>query len=174
MAKRKIGPKRKATIAVDLNKVSHELRGIVLETGMEILGELAERIAQEANNNAPTLQNEKQTTEWTRKHRNSSPAYKNGPIKGSIFSMLSPNVPASYLVVSPAWYSHFVEYGTDEPEKPIRARGKKPMAFYNQDGKLVFKRQVKEHKMKKKPFLRPAADKADEFLLDIINKKYGV
>lgn len=173
MAKRNIGPKRKANIMVDINKIGHELRGIVLEEGLEILGELAAKIAEEANNNAPvqdtSISGPRRPAQWK------SPGDpKNGPIKGNVVAMPSPVIPNTWIVMSEAWYAHFVEYGTD-PYEPVPNKHKKLMTFKAKDGRWVRTRQINRKKgVKPKPYLRPAADKAEDFLLSIINARYGV
>lgn len=173
MARRRMGPRRSSTIAVDLNSVSQELRAMVVEEGIEILGELAERIAEEANRNAPTLKNWYQTSDWQQVHYDSNPVEKQGPIKGHIFAMLSPKVPATWLVVSPAWYSHMVEYGTTPHE--LKPKRKGAMSFFTDDGTPVIRAGTIQHPgTKKQPFLRPAADKADQFLIEILKRRYGV
>lgn len=173
MARRKIGPRRSSTIAVDINKVSQELRGIILEEGIEILGELAQRIAEEANKNAPVLSNPLQSPKWKEMHRNGTD--KTGPIKGHVVGIPSPNRFATWLVMSPSWYSHFVEYGTMPHD--MKPKTQKAMSFFvgNENGvNHVFAKFVKHPGMKKKPFLRPAADMADQFIKEILNKRYGV
>lgn len=161
--------RRTRIIGWDLNRMNHEIRMAVVQMGTGILEKVAQMVADEANKNAPTLQEPKQTREWIRKHRHSLPAHRNGPIKGNIFSMPSEKVPASYLVVSPAWYSHFYEFGTDPTDEPIKGRHGKDMAFFGENGSIIHKSEVKPHSWKGKAFLRPAADKAEQFIEQIIS-----
>lgn len=164
-------------------KLSQELRAIILEEGMEILGDLAKKVADEAQLNAPIIDpagiNPYMPLRRGPNKRGGDP--KSGPIKDKIFYQLSTKVPASYVVCSPAWYSHFVEFGTQPHEMPraskqeaIKAGTGKLMAFpYN--GRIITRKWVFHPGIKQwKPFLRPAGDKAEQFLREILNERYGV
>lgn len=174
---RKSTGKNTRTIAYGLNKMSQELRMQVLELGMEVIEKLAAKVAEEANANTqnivyddPVLPGQEQ-----RRGPNKKGGSDSGPIKGSVFSQQSTLVPASYLVISPAWYSHFVEYGTDAPEKTggkIIAKKADKLAFMGTNGfagKAIAVKEVDRSKgTRATPFLRPASDKADQFLEEII------
>lgn len=173
MAKRNIGPKRKANIMVDINKIGQELRGIVLEEGLEVLGDLAIAVAEEANKNAPVQDISVSGPRRPAKWKNPGNP-KNGPIRGNVVAMPSPNIPNTWVVMSNAWYAHFVEYGTD-PYEPVPNKHKKLMTFKTKDGRWVRTRQINRPKgVKPKPYLRPAGDKADQLLLSILNGRYGL
>ena len=169
--------KRSGTIGLDLNKMKHELRMQVLEIGMEVLLPLGERIAKEANETAPFIEFEvdkegEGSEAPLRRGKNKSGKSDSGPIKGTVFSQPSEKVPSSVLVVSPAWYSHLVEYGTDPHDLPRKSKTGKMMVFPGTKayyGRSVAVKHVNHPGAKSVPFLRPAADKADEFLEEIIN-----
>lgn len=167
MARRRLGPKRSTAIAFDLNKMSHEIRNIINLEGDGIIGELAQRVAEEARTLAPVLQGEPRGPN----KRNGDD--RSGPLKENIFAQPSANVPGSWIVCSPAWYSHFVEYGTNPHD--ILPKDKDAMVFPGTNefaGKTVSTRKVKHPKVAQKPFLRPAADKAEQFLQEIIAKRH--
>lgn len=172
MAKRNLGPKRKASIMVDINKIGHELRGIVLEEGIEVLGDLAERIAQEANNLAPVQDTGAAGPRRPGKWKQSGDP-KDGPIKGNVIAMPSPNIPNTWVVMSDVWYAHFVEYGTDAYD-PLPNKHQKTMVFKGRDGNWVRTKKVNRPNIQPRPYLRPAGDRAEEFLLQIINGRYGL
>lgn len=160
MAKRRrLGPKRSTSIAFDLNKMSHEIRNIINLEGEGIIGELAERVAEEARSLAPVLQGEPRGSN----KRNGDD--RSGPLKENIFAQPSAKVPGSWIVCSPAWYSHFVEYGTSEHDMPYP--GTKVLKEAGQPYPKVHHTGAKQ-----KPFLRPAADKAEQFLQEIIAKRH--
>lgn len=174
---------RTRTVGVDLSKLTHESRAFLLEVGMEAVAKVAEKIAEEANRLAPALEDgyetlEDKTSERThsttipkRRGPNKRGASDSGPIKESIFSQESHKVPNSYLVIAPAWYAHFVEYGTSEHIMPrISSKKGNTMIFpgtNNFKGQLVKTKKVDHPGAKKRPFLRPAADKADEFVSQV-------
>lgn len=166
-------------IGFDPNKFSEELRAIILEEGMAILGDVAKKITAEANSRAP-----KDTSSHPRGPNKRGDRQDSGPIKGSIFYTLSPRVFATYLICSPAWYSHFVEYGTQRHEMP-RAdfqeeikQGKRDVMTFpgtNQfSGKWIHTPWVFHPGITPKPFLRPAVDMAEQFLRQVLNERYGV
>ena len=171
MARRNLGPKRKASIMVDLNKIGHELRGIVLEEGGEVLKLLATRIAMEANMLAPMQQSDSGPRRPEKWKNSGNP--KDGPIRGNVIAMPSPNIPNTWVVMSDAWYSHFVEYGTDAYD-PLPNKSQKTMVFKGRDGNWVRTRKINRPNIQPKPYLRPAGDKAEQFLLAILNGRYGL
>lgn len=166
------------TIGFNLNKMSQELRMAVLDVGVEILGELAEKVAEEANLRAPFIEHEIASGERPlRRGPNKFGKSDSGPIKGNIFAQASQKVPLSWLVVSPAWYSHFQEYGTQIHEMPIiSSKIGKNMVFPGTnefEGTMVATKKVIHPGLKPSPpFLRPAADKAEQFLEEIL-RDYG-
>ena len=176
MARRGRNP-RTGTIGLDLNKMKHELRMQVLDIGMEVLGSLAERVAEEANDTAPFIEFEvnskgEGSEAPLRRGKNKSGKSDSGPIKGSVFAQPSEKVPTSWLVVSPAWYSHLVEYGTVPHDLPRKSKTGKMMVFPGTKdyyGRSIAVNHVNHPGAKSVPFLRPAADKADAFLEEIIN-----
>lgn len=179
MAKRRRGrPARTATIAFDLNKIDHEIRMLMLQFGMEILEELAERVAEEANILSMSI-----TDDWDylpgqkrRRGPNKSGGSDSGPIAGSVFARPSKTVPTSWLVVAPAWYSHFIEYGTD-PHDVIPSGSKRghDMSFLGTnkyEGIPITTKKVEHPGIKKaQPFLRPAGDKADNIIKEILRER---
>ena len=171
MARRGRNP-RTGTIGLDLNKMKHELRMQVLDIGMQVLGALAERVAEEANELAPVIEGETDGKLPLRRGPNKQGSGDSGPIKGNVFAHPSDKVPSSWLVRSPAWYSHFVEYGTDAHDMPTKSKSGKRMVFPGTNahkGRRVGAITVKHPGAKAGAFLRPAADKADVFLEEIIN-----
>ena len=152
----------------------------VLQVGMSVLAELAEKVAEEANNLSedgkdwPRLPNQPK-----RRGPSKGGDVDSGPIKGSVYARPSKNVPTSYLVVSPAWYSHFVEYGTD-PHLVVPKGSKRGHIMHfagtnDSAGKHISKREVKHPGITTpKPFLRPAGDKADAFVDEILRKKGAI
>lgn len=176
------GGRRRGTnrskLNLNINKLSQELRGIILEEGMDILGEVAQMVADEANRRAPTqkdVNGPRRPAKWKNKGK---PV--DGPIKGNIFAQRSGRIPGTWLICSPAWYSHFVEYGTDPHEIP-RAKWQKEIGTEQPHimtakfgGKFVKLDWVYNPGAKPKPFLRPAADMAEQFLLQILAKRYGI
>lgn len=170
--RRRMGPKRQTTIAFDLNKMSHEIRMIILEEGNGIIGELAKRVAEEARSLAPTLP----SSETPRGPNKRGGDHKSGPLKQNIFAQPSAKVPGSWLVVSPAWYSHLVEYGTEAHE--IKPKNKKALAWVEPgatagDDRLIITQHVNHPKVGPRPFLRPAADKAEQILDSILSSRRG-
>lgn len=178
MARRNRGANRHHWVGIDINRVCQELRAIVVEEGLEILGEVAKKVADQANRLAPVLKNSDQTKKWKEMHR--SWHEDTGPIKGNIVAMKSPNVPATWLVMSPSWYSHFVEYGTEGAEAPRHEwhiemkEGRRPKMAFNYKGKRMVTDWVYHPDVQPQPFLRPAADSAEYFLIQILNQRYGV
>lgn len=180
MARRRVSV-RKRTIAYDLNKVKHEARMAVVELGMEIIGELAEKVADEANVQSQKVRCEWETLSFQQRRRgpNKKGRIDSGPIAGSIYAMPSEKVPSSWLVVSPAWYSHFVEYGTDPHDMPrISSKKGKDMWFLGTNasaGQAIKTKKVGHPGIRRpQPFMRTAADKADAFLDEIIQRKGSV
>lgn len=177
---RKMGAKNSSTVGVDLNRLSQELRGIILEEGMQIIGDLAELVAQDANRLAPTIQGEYSPAAMKKNKRGGD--NKSGPIKGNIFAERSNTLPGTWVVCSPTWYSHFMEYGTmphempsaDKQEALKQGKGKK-MKFKGTNGfpDPTFASWVFHPQVSPRPFLRPAADKADYFLQVVLNRRYG-
>ena len=181
--------KRSRTIAYDLNKMSQELRYAVLEVGMEVLGELAEKVAEEANSRAPFIEHEDipdtpYTSQKVGKGRHEMPLRRgpnktgssdSGPIKGNVFAQESQKVPLSWLVISPAWYSHFAEYGTSIHEMPRKSKAGKKMVFpgtHEFEGEMVATKKVTHPGCTPRPpFMRPAADMAEKFLSEILKDK---
>ena len=177
------GGSRTRTVGVDLNRLTHECRAFLLEAGMEAVARVADKIAEEANSLAPVIEGEDESvtyfkdgqtlTRYIPKRRgpNKSGGSDSGPIKGSVFSQESQKVPNSYLVIAPAWYAHFVEYGTIRHEMPrISSKKGHIMSFPGTNeykGQLVFTKKVNHPGIKRKPFLRPAADKAGEFVRQV-------
>jgi hypothetical protein len=176
MARKTKGHSR--SIGLGLDKMKHELRMQVIEVGMEAIGMLAEKVAEEANLNSKSIVDDWPTLPGQEKRRgpNKHGGSDSGPISGSVFAQPSDKVPSSYLVISPAWYSHFVEYGTSAPEKnggKILPKKSDKLSFVGTNsfaGKAISTKSVDRSKgSKATPFLRPAADKADQFLNEIIN-----
>lgn len=171
MARRRSGT-RTRTIAFDLNKMTHEMRMHILDVGMEVIGQLAERVAEEANAHAPSIQ------DWPllpnqskRRGPNKHGGSDSGPISNSVFAQASSKVPSSWLVISPAWYSHFVEYGTDAHKMPLKAGKLMSFAGTNASkGKFISTYHVEHTGGARRPFMRPAADKAEQFLDEIAPK----
>lgn len=167
--------KRTRTIGYDLNKMSHELRSAVTEISMDILGELAEKVAEEANLRAPVIQDEPYGFQPLRRGPNKKGSSDSGPIKGNVFAQESTKQPLSWLIVSPAWYSHLKEYGTSAHEMPRKSKTGKKMMFPG-TGPLTGERILTDHVnhpgANASPFMRPAADKAEQFLEEIL-RNYG-
>lgn len=165
--------KRTGTIAYDINKMSQELRRAVLDVGMDVLGELAEKVAEEADLRAPVIQEEPYAFQPLRRGPDKKGSSSSGPMKGNVFAQESSKVPLSWLVVSPAWYSHFYEYGTSPHEMPRKSKTGKKMMFPG-TGPLTGERILTDHVnhpgVKAGPFMRPAADKAEQFLKQILQK----
>lgn len=175
MARRRTGNKQK--VGIDTDKFSYEARAALFALGNEVMGELAEMIAKEANANAPVLQEvqpENSTQPMRRgpnKHGEANDG-REGPIKGKIFAQQSEQVLNSWLICSPAWYSHFVEYGT--VEHGINPKNKTLLSFpgtHGYSGQQIAVGHVDHPGVKAKPFLRPAVDKAEEFLNQILRAK---
>ena len=165
---------RTGTIAYDLNKMSQELRREVLDIGMEVLGELAEKVAEEANLRAPVIEPEPYGFQPLRRGPNKQGKSDSGPIKGSVFAQESQKVPLSWLICSPFWGSHFVEYGTAD-HKMFEKRADRPMMFPGTGpdlGRRIITPFVDHPGARSIPFMRPAADKAEQFLQDIL-RNYG-
>ena len=168
--------KRSGTIAYDLNKMSQELRREVLDIGIAVLGELAEKVAEEANLRAPVIQPEPYGFQPLRRGPNKALGKSDsGPIEGAVFAQESQKQPLSWLVVSPAWYSHLVEYGTSPHTMPRKSKTGKRMMFPGTGpsfGTRVMTDHVDHPGIRQQPFMRPAADKAEQFLEQIL-QKYG-
>lgn len=166
--------KRTGTIGFDLNKLSQELRREVLDIGIEVLGELAEKVAVEANLRAPVIQEEPYGFQPLRRGPDkTSGSSSSGPMKGNVFAQESQKVPLSWLVVSPAWYSHFYEFGTSAHEMPRKSKIGKKMMFPGTGpfiGERVLTEHVKHPGVRARAFMRPAADKAEQFLSEILQK----
>lgn len=172
MARRRLGPKRSTTLLFDLNKLSHEIRMIVLQEGNGIIGELAEKIAEDAQKHAPVL-----AAGNTPKEKTRSGDHRSGPIANNIFAQPSARIPNSWIVCSPAWYSHFLEYGTEPHEMPDADKQKagNVMSFVGTKGyagKRIITDWVYHPGMKQRPFLRPAMDKAEEFINEILQSRH--
>lgn len=170
---------RTRTVGVDLNKMTHESRAFLLEIGNEAIKRLAELIADKANDNAKNIvcNEEALPGQKIRRGPNKEGKSDSGPISGSIFSQESQKVPNSYLVISPAWYSHFIEYGTEPHEMPrISYKKGKYMHFLgtnNFEGMHISVKKVNHPGIKRHAFLRPAADLADDFVKQIV-KEFGL
>lgn len=176
-----------------LRNIESDLRKLPYEIYMNVLDELCEKIAEEARKKAPTLKDEekiyniinsnnKTATLRSRrgpdkfkeykKHRKNRENKTWGPIKDTITVIPSKKNNISKLVNSPAWYSHFVEFGTSpHPMKPNKLRGKKAMVVPVSDKDAVFSKEVNHPGIKANPFLRPAADLADDFLKEILKER---
>lgn len=161
------------TIGYNLNELTHEVRQILIsDIGMPFVAELAERVAEEANRLAPVIQPQHPNFPLPlRRGPNKQGHSDSGPIKGSIVAQQSEKVPLSWLVISPFWGSHFVEYGTKPHDMP---RGKKighTMIFPGKDGETVFTNKIVHHPgAKKGPFMRPAADQAERIAREILRE----
>ena len=164
---------RTGTIGYDLNSLTQEVRQILIDdVGRPFVEELANRVAEEANRLAPIIKDEPEDFPLPlRRGPNKFGASDSGPIKGSIVAQESQKKPLSWLVISPFWGSHFVEYGTQPHMMP---RGKKvghTMIFPGRDGETVFTDKQFEHPgAKRNPFMRPAADKADQIARQILTE----
>ena len=168
--------KRTKVIGYDLNKMTQEVRRAAADFGMEILGELAQKVADEANLTAPFIEYEIELGEAPlRRGPNKSGGSDSGPIKGNVFAQESQKVPYSWLVISPAWYSHFVEYGTQPHEMPKKSKTGKVMKFPGTNeaaGRMVETEHVNHPGLRPNPpFMRPAADKAEQFLREILRAR---
>lgn len=179
MAQRRRRGTARSTLDIGVNKFSQELRGIILEEGMEILGEIAKMVADEANRLAPTFDIGTEGPRRPKKWKSKADP-KGGPIKGSVFAQRSHKLPGTWLVCSPAYYSHFVEYGTNAHEMP-RAKWQKEIGTDKPHvmtakigGNFIHFDWAYHPGSKQTKFLRPAADKAEQFLLEILKKRYGV
>lgn len=170
MARRRQDGSRRRRVPINFDKISHEAKMAALSIGMECIGVLAEKIAEEANANAPVINPTPPPLAGQALRRGpdkTSGKQTSGPIKGNVFAQESAKVPFSYLVCAPAWYAHYSEYGTDPHD--ISAKKSKILAFRAKDGSEVFAKTVSHPGVKPKPFLRPAADKAEQFLDEILN-----
>lgn len=175
MARRR--SKNSSTVGWDKNKFSHEARAALFELGNEVMGELSEMIAKEANERAPVLEevqppNSKQPMRRGPNKHGEANDGREGPIKGKIFAQQSTKVLNTWLVCSPAWYSHFIEYGT--VEHGIDPKNKTVLSFpgtHGFSGQQIVVGHVDHPGVKAKPFLRPAADKAEEFLQQILAER---
>lgn len=179
MARRRIGPKRSTQIAFDLNKMDHEIRMIILEEANGIIGELARAVVDEAKRLAPSLPPGEKPRGPNKRPGTHPNAAKSGPLKDMIFCEPSDRMPASWVVCSPTWYSHFVEYGTTPHEMPraafqeqIKNKQRKPMRFKAPDGRWITAKWLYHTGARAHPFLRPAADKAEQFLQEILRKRH--
>ena len=171
---------RTRTIGFDLNKMSQSIRAFLLEAGMEVVQELAERVAKEANARAPEseepyyLVNNSNRKFARRRGPNKSGGSDSGPIRGSVFAQESQKVPYSYLVCSPSWYSHFVEYGTQMHTMPRKSKKGKKMVFPGTNeyiGEVIATMNVTHPGARRRPFMRPAADMAEEIAREILRAK---
>jgi len=167
---------RTGIIGYNLNKMSQEVRLAAADLGMEILGELAQKVADEANLTAPFIEHELDLGEAPlRRGPNKFGKSDSGPIKGNVFAQESQKVPFSWVVCSPAWYSHFVEFGTSMHEMPRKSKTGKKMVFpgTNQfEGSMIETAHVTHPGLTPRPpFLRPAADKAENFLREILRSR---
>lgn len=172
--------KRSKTVGLDLNKMKHDIRMYLLRAGMEVVEELADKIAEEANLMAPVIKDEVLPSESLfgnqplRRGPNKQGNTSSGPIKNATFSQKSEKVPNSFLVCCPAWYAHFVEYGTTP--HTIYPKKKKSLRFPGTNGYLgleVLTDVVDHPGITARPFLRPAGDKADMFVDQIAAKRRG-
>ena len=74
--------KRTKVVGYDLNKMTQEVRRAAADFGMEILGELAQKVADEANLTAPFIEHEIDLGEAPlRRGPNKSGGSDSGPIK---------------------------------------------------------------------------------------------
>ena len=160
------------TIGYNLNELTHEVRQILIsDIGMPFVAELAERVAEEANRLAPVIQPQHPKfplplRRGPNKHGHSD----SGPIKGSIVAQQSQKVPLSWLVISPFWGSHFVEYGTKPHDMPIGGKRNNVMKLPGNDGSVVYAKQFEHPGAKKGPFMRPAADQAERIAREILRE----
>lgn len=175
MARRK--GSRTRTVGVDLNKLTQESRAILLDIGKEGISLLAEKIAIQANENAKTAIKHAYPAlsgQAERRGPNKYGGSDSGPIQDSVFAQESQKVPNSYLVIAPAWYAHFVEYGTDPHVMPrISSKKGHNMVFRGTgpyDGQTISVKKVEHPGAKRHPFLRPAADKADDFVKQVVKE----
>lgn len=166
---------RTRTIGLDLNKMNHALRMALLEEGNEVIGMLAERVAEEANRRAPVIKAEAQTKSTRPQPLRRGPDKQghssSGPLKNAVFAQESQKVPNSYLVCAPAWYAHFVEYGTEA--HTIKAKKSNLLRFpgtKESAGEEVLTDTVEHTGARPRPFLRPAADMAEVFVKELIGK----
>lgn len=163
------------TIGYDLNSLTHEVRQILLDdVGKPFIAELAERVAEEANRLAPVIQPESVDIEGLplRRGPNKHGGSDSGPIKGSIVAQESQKVPNSWLIISPFWGSHFVEYGT-KPHKMFNKKKGGKMVFpgtNNHAGEKIGVSFVEHPGAKANPFMRPAADRADPIAKEILRE----
>lgn len=160
-------------VGYNINKMSQEIKDIVFDIGVDILGELAEKVAEEARSRAPTNQGIEYGGDNgmpKRRGPNKSGGSDSGPIADNIEAIESPNVRFSYLVIAYAWYSHFVEFGTKEHD--IFPKKKKALRFPVSETETVVRCSVHHPGIRTHvPFLRPAADKAEGFLKQILQER---
>lgn len=161
-------------VGYNVNKMSQELKDAVFDIGVDILGELAERVAEEARTRAPKNKSieYKKGKDSIPKRRgpNKKGATDSGPISDNIEAVESPNVRFSYLVISYAWYSHLVEFGTEEHD--IFPKKKKALRYPISESETIIRGSVHHPGIKNHvPFLRPAADKAETFLREILQER---
>lgn len=183
MARRKRGvPVRQRQIAFDLDKMTQQSRMLILELGMDVIGDLAERVAEQANRNTESIRCRGNTLPGQPLRRGpdkTSGSQTSGPIRDSVFAMPSQKVPTSWLVVAPAWYAHFVEYGTSPHKMPTGSKVGNVMHFAGTNehsGEHIATDKIINHPGVKKPqpFLRPAADKAEAFLAEIARERGSI
>lgn len=172
-----MGTENRTSQPINLSKISHELRDalfndIIPNEGMDIITELAEKIAEKANALAPVQDEAKSGPRRPEKWKSSGKPT-DGPIKGNIVAIPSPNLPFTWLVMSPPWYSHFVEYGTSA-YNPLPNPHRKIMIFRVEGMKWINTAIVNRPNIKPRPFLRPAADMAEQILQEIINKRGSI
>lgn len=159
-------------VTVDLSKISGEILSQVLIIGDTAVERLANKIADEAQRLAPIGKYPPEPSGSKRKvtkviQKETWPGYK-GTIRDTMSVVKSKNVPHSYLAVAGHFTAHFLEFGTDK--HTIKAKHAKKLAFIGRDGNLVYKKHVIHPGIAAKPFMEPAANKAETFLDEVISE----
>lgn len=158
-------------VTVDLSKISGEVLSQVLIIGDTAVEKLADKIADEAQRLAPVGKYPSEPPGSQRKItkviQKTWPGYE-GTIRDSMSVVKSKNVPHSYLAVAGHFTAHFIEYGTYK--HTIKAKRAKRLAFIGRDGNLVYKKHVIHPGISARPFMEPAAQKAETFLDEVISE----
>ena len=179
-ARSRQGSQRTRIPFFNMNRIAHDVRMILVEEGNGIIEELARRIAEEAKRRAPRLNvGASGPARGPNKRPPGKGDGKEGPLADKIFVTPSIKVPSSWVVCAPTWYSHFVEYGTTPHEMPradyqeeVKQGLRKKMRFRAADGRWVTADWVYHPGATARPFLRPAADMAEQLLDQIVQSRH--
>lgn len=178
--------------SVNIANVIPEILEYALAIGDEVVKELAEKIATQADRNAPVIQGININAPVTPIRARRGPdkgtrggalgeyrgnRYQNsissGPIKGRIFVRRSKRYEYSWLACSPTWYSHFVEFGTKAHNIKVNKNyGRKKMRFPSMIGRngYIFKASVNHPGISGTRYMNRAADMAPTFLRTILQE----